>query len=176
MNDSTLALCRLSPTPWVGPPTVDLQRFARKSSRPQSRHNSSGPAHRLSKLAGPWQRSRLRGLGRVVPWNLGRRRATQLLRELQPVALASDILAPFQKRPKLQRNQREVRSRVARFVTRARERGVPAGVIRYEGRKYADALTAIPRTLERNLAMEEAIERSGLRSSKYYLRGLRNSP
>jgi len=143
-------------------------RISRVRARPAIRH--------LSKLAGPWQRSRLQTLGKRVPWNLSRKRATQLLRELQPVALVSDIIAPFRRRPKFLRNQREVRNRVARLVTRAQERGVPPGVIRHEGRKYTDALTAIPRTFECNLAMEESIERSGLSSGKFYLRGLRNSP
>jgi hypothetical protein len=140
---------------------IDLQRFAKRA---------------LSRLAGPRQKAKLRKLGRRPPWNLTRIRATQLLRELQPANLVDYILVPFRQRDKFRRNEYEVRKRVDRFVTRARERGVPAGVIAYEGRRYTDAVTASPRTLERNLLMEEAIERTGLSAGKYYMRGLRNSP
>lgn len=165
MNDSILTLCRLSPTRRVWTSVIDLQRFAKKLAR-----------RRRAKLAGRWQRARLRRLGRKIPWNLSRTRATQLLRELRPVSLVESILDPFTRRDKFKRNQQEVRKRITRLVARAGERGVPHGVVRYEGRKYADALTATPRTFEQNLAMEEAIERSGLSAGKYYMRGLRNSP
>lgn len=128
-------------------------------------------------LAGPRQRAKLHAAGKRPPWNLTRKRATELIRQLSPSQstekLVDRALRGLGRRWKFIEYEDQVRRRVGAAVRRAQAKGVPANVIEYGAARYAEAFTRRKRGRAGNLAIQEALEGLGLSPDRFFMRGLR---